>query len=739
MLYDYAIIFVLYVAHIVLIKKHLFNIDNPHHIILEILLYYIEKCIVFCYNFVIILFIERIKLKGLDIMKMKKKFISLHLKMLGGILLPNLIVFILAGMFITNSVGKSTQGLIIEQLSADAVAVSNEANEFFSQHIAKVETIAADCNIEQLLLQTPPNTALADAPLFPSVQQTVTKQQQIDSDTVLSVFIADVDSAQFMMSDGYVTGPNYDIASRPWYEAVTSNKTFITLPYTDINTGKTVVTIASPITETNTGNVIGVSAIDMSLESIVKIMDNYIVGDTGFLVCMGPAGTILYHPNSAYLNQNFSETNFSSDMKTAVANSAFDDYTFNIDDTEYYGSLTEIGDTGFMVLTCMPEDEAMAVHRSITKQIDGAFFISLIIMAICVFILSKMIIRPLVSLRNTAQSIAEGNLDITMDTHSSDEIGQVSIAFSKTVEQLKKYIVYIDEIASVLSQISLGNLVFSLQNDYTGEFSKIKDSLLEIRTNLTTTLSHVSRSSDKVLENSMHMADNALALAQGATEQASAVEQLAASLNDVSHHVEVSAQRAENANQQAISVGEHISISDKKMKEVLYSIQHINEFSSQIEAIIKTIEDIAFQTNILALNAAVEAARAGTAGKGFAVVADEVRNLAGKSAEAAKNTTQLIIQTIDAVADSTKIAHTAADAMNEVVAGANSIITELNEISKMSLEQSNAISQITIGIEQISSVVSTNSASAEETSAAVNVLSSQAKVMEKEIKKFKLS
>jgi len=672
-------------------------------------------------------------------MRTKKKFISLRFKMLGGILLPNLIVFILTGMFITNSVGNSTQNLIVEQLSADAIAVSNEANEFFSQHIAKVETIAADCNIEQLLLQTPPNTALADAPLFPSVQQTITKQQQIDSDTVLSVFIADVDSAQFMMSDGYITGPNYDIASRPWYEAVTSNKTFITLPYIDINTGKTVVTIAAPITETNTDNVIGVSAIDMSLDSIVKIMNNYIVGDTGFLVCLGPAGTILYHPNSAYVNQNFSETNFSSDMKSAVSNAAFGDYIFSIDNTEYYGSLTEIGDTGFMVLTCMPEDEAMAVHKSITKQIDGAFFISLIIMAICVFILSKMIIRPLVSLRNIAQSIAEGNLDVTMDVHSSDETGQVSVAFSKTVEQLKKYIVYINEIANVLSQISLGNLVFTLENDYTGEFSKIKDSLLEIRTNLTTTLSHVSRSSDKVLENSMHMSDNALALAQGATEQASAVEQLAASLNDVSHHVEISAQRAENANQQAISVGEHISISDKKMKEVLYSIQHINEFSSQIEAIIKTIEDIAFQTNILALNAAVEAARAGTAGKGFAVVADEVRNLAGKSAEAAKNTTQLIIQTIEAVADSTKIAHTAASAMNEVVAGANSIIAELNEISKMSSEQSNAISQITIGIEQISSVVSTNSASAEETSAAVNVLSSQAKVMEKEIKRFKLS
>ena len=235
------------------------------------------------------------------------------------------------------------------------------------------------------------------------------------------------------------------------------------------------------------------------------------------------------------------------------------------------------------------------------------------------------------------------------------------------------------------------------------------------------------------------MSDNALSLAQGATEQASAVEQLAASLGDVSRHVSSSAERAENANQQVISVGKHISVSDEKMKEVLYSIQHINEFSSQIKAIIKTIEDIAFQTNILALNAAVEAARAGTAGKGFAVVADEVRNLAGKSAEAAKNTTELIVRTVDAVADSTKIAHDAADAMNEVVAGADAIILELNEISKMSMEQSNAISQITIGIDQISSVVSTNSASAEETSAAVNVLSSQAKVMEKEIKRFKLS
>lgn len=667
-----------------------------------------------------------------------RKFVSLRTKMLGGILLPNLIVFLLTGIFIITSVGESTHQLIIDQLSSDGIAVSNQVNEFFSQHISKVRTIASDYSIERGCLETLPNMAFADMPSFGHLIQTLQKQQQIDSDTVLAVFVADVDSAQFMMSDGYVTGPNFDIASRPWYAAATNNETTITTPYTDISTGMLVVTIASPIVESSSNQVVGVAAIDIRLDRIVEIMNEYKIGETGFLVCIGPKGTILYHPDSSYINQNFSEINFSSEIKNAVSSSAFDDYTFYVDDTEYYGTLTEVGNTGFMVLTCLPEKEAMTTYHSVKKEIGGAFLFSLIIMAICVFILSKQMIKPLISLRNAAHSIADGDLDIELSAHSSDEIGEVSEAFSKTVEQLKKYIVYINEIASILNQISLGNLVFTLENDYAGEFSKIKDSLLKIKTNLRTTLEQVSVSSTKVLENSMHMSDNAMALAQGATEQASAVEQLSASLNDVSQHVEISAQRTENANQQIISVGKHIAISDQKMKEVLRSIQHINEFSAQIEAIIKTIEDIAFQTNILALNAAVEAARAGVAGKGFAVVADEVRNLAGKSAEAAKNTTQLIIQTIDAVADSTKIAHTAAEAMNEVVEGANSIITELNEISKMTQEQANAISQITIGIDQISSVVQTNSASAEESSASVNVLSQQAKMMEKEIKRFKL-
>ena len=229
---------------------------------------------------------------------MKKKFISLRFKMLGWILVPSLIVFILTGMFITNSVGKSTQDLIVQRLSSDAVAVANQANEFFSQNISKVETIAADSMIEQILLQTLPNAALADSPLFNDVQNTLIKQQSIDSDTVLSVFVADLDSAQFMMSDGYITGPNYDIASRPWYSAATLRETIVTLPYTDINTGMMVVTVATPIFEEGTNNVVGVSAIDIRLDRIVEIMSAYKIGEEGFLVCTGPAGTILYHPNS---------------------------------------------------------------------------------------------------------------------------------------------------------------------------------------------------------------------------------------------------------------------------------------------------------------------------------------------------------------------------------------------------------------------------------------------------------
>ncbi|HEX3038217.1 MAG TPA: methyl-accepting chemotaxis protein [Oscillospiraceae bacterium] len=349
--------------------------------------------------------------------------------------------------------------------------------------------------------------------------------------------------------------------------------------------------------------------------------------------------------------------------------------------------------------------------------------------------ISNGISKPMAEMTDAAERIAEGDLNVQINVNSQDEIGKLGAALSKSNSSVKAYIT---DISENLGNIAKGDLNLASSIEYKGDFKALRDSLHDISVSLNETLTEIRQASEQVSNGSDQVSGGAQALAQGATQQASSVQELSATITEISENVKQNAEYATDASQRVNHVSSELEASNTQMKDMLSAMSKISSSSNEIGKIIKTIEDIAFQTNILALNAAVEAARAGEAGKGFAVVADEVRNLASKSASAAKDTTSLIQNSIAEVANGTKIADTTANALLKVVDNAKAVANTVDQIAKTSNQQANSINQVTFGVEQISAVVQTNSATAEESAAASEELSGQAETLRTLVERFKL-
>lgn len=374
--------------------------------------------------------------------------------------------------------------------------------------------------------------------------------------------------------------------------------------------------------------------------------------------------------------------------------------------------------------------------KNIKIRMIGAFALVGVIQLISMLFIRWRVLRPVIQIQAQMGEISQGNLsaDFSLIPDTS-EIGRLVGAIHETKQELKRYIYDIDD---KLAQMAKGNMDFNIGTDYRGEFMPIQSAMSQILDALNIALSRIHLAAEQVSRESDRMASSAQVLSSGTVEQASAVEELSASIQEISGQLDRTSEDTDSAHKCSTESEMQLNMCNQKMAELTVAMEDISKSSYQIGGIIKTIQNIAFQTNILALNASVEAARAGEAGKGFAVVADEVQSLANKSAVSAQSITELIENSMKLVQHGTELSADTTKALEAVVISAERSTQMVERIAESAVQQSQSLRQIKQGMEQISDVVQTNAATAEESASIAQKLQNQAQELKVSIQRFQL-
>ena len=544
-------------------------------------------------------------------------------------------------------------------------------------------------------------------------------------------------------------GNNY--AERDYFQSAMKGEVSVSVPTISKITGELSIMIGAPVWKDGKegGTIAGVvyfvprETFLNDIMSSIKVSANsgaYMIDSTGMTIADTTLETVTVENIEEEAKSDPSLKTLAemhADMR--AGNTGYHDYT--IDGVVKYAAYAPVDHTnGWSIsITAPPSDFLGATYMS-TIAIAVCMVVVMVVSGLIATRIANSIGKPINAYANRLLQLQEGDLatPVPLFHHRQDEIGTLSKAMDSIVSTLRDLIGDEDQL---LGEMAKGNFDVRSTDEgiYRGDFNSILVALQNINRTLSGTLQQINLSADQVSLGADQVSSGAQALAQGATEQASSVQELSATVSEIDHGAKNNADAARRAKERADQTGDQVRLSYESMKDLQEAMNAILKGHKEIDQIIGTIEDIAFQTNILALNAAVEAARAGSSGKGFAVVADEVRSLASKSDQAAKQTKEIIERSTQDIQRGSDLSKNVGSMLLSASDFTGETVDFIKQVADSMIAEADTIAQVTEGIEQISSVVQTNSATAEQSAAASEELSSQAQLLKDLTARFTFS